>query len=63
MVRCIAILGLRVATEQEVVLLRLAKYSDFGTRAQHTVLLQFEHGPCHHNVRDSVTGELLAPLI
>ena len=22
-------------------------------RAQHAVLLQSEHGPCHHNVRDS----------
>ena len=35
-------------------LLRLAKYSDIGTRTQHAVPLRLEHDPCHHNLRDSV---------
>ena len=35
--------------------LRLAKYSDFGTRAHHAVPLQSEHGSCHHDLRDSVS--------
>ena len=37
-------------------LLRLAKYGDFGTRAQHAVPLQSEHEPSHHNLRDSVSS-------
>ncbi len=36
--------------------MRLAKYGDFGTRAQHAVPLQFEHEPSHHNLRDSVSS-------
>ncbi len=35
-------------------LLRLAKYSDLGARAQHASPLQSEHGPCNHNLRDSL---------
>ena len=42
-------------TDKAPLLLRLAKYGDFGTRAQHGVPLQFEYEPCHHNLRDSIT--------
>ncbi len=42
-------------TDKARLLLRLAKYGDFGTRAQHAVPLQFEREPCQHHLRDSVT--------
>ena len=42
-------------TDKAPLLLRLARYGDFGTRAQHGAPLQFEYEPCHHNLRDSIT--------